>query len=161
MKLQNAMACGASLLFAIALNFDGVYAFLAGLFLAFWLELSYRWRDMKGIDTMKISEMITEIVQEAESKFGISQHRNDNIGVWMWMDLGSDSYDEPIWWVGLERPSQRQLNMGSVVAEHIDSVKLNETRYGFTTSASSLMEALRFLQEKVDNAYEEDFQPEV
>lgn len=97
---------------------------------------------------MKISELIADIICEAELKFGVLDtsdsariHPNETISVWIFYA----DFDE--WQVGLERPSQNQLDRG--VVEDCTSCKLAEFKVAFYTMAPTLLGALRALQYKV------------
>jgi len=101
---------------------------------------------------MKISDLVQDIVREAESKFGISNHPQDTIGVWMYP--AESNFGDPEWQVGLERPTKRCLDYG--VAE-FGTVKLGEVRFGLSTKGSTLLEALNNLLDLVYEAGYFDF----
>jgi hypothetical protein len=99
---------------------------------------------------MKVSELIQEIVEAAESKFGVSDHNNDCISV----DIYVSPYE---WQVSLARPTQRQLDSGEIVTELDYTIKCWEAKYNFHSHGETLMQALYALLEKVLDASREDF----
>jgi hypothetical protein len=102
---------------------------------------------------MKVSDLIQEIVKLAEDKFGVSKHGNDVISVYINSQPGWN------WEVGLERPSQRQLDSGEV--DDVESIKLWEVRNAFDTEHKTLVGALKLLRQKVQDANSWDFTSEV
>jgi len=104
---------------------------------------------------MKISDLISEIVVDAEWKFGIldedgnREHLNDCISVWIFYDTDN------AWQVGLERPSKEQLECGEV--HDCRTMKSSVSRLAFYTEGTTLLKALRGLQQKVNDAHETDF----
>jgi len=104
---------------------------------------------------MKISELIKEIVDVAESKFDAQSrqyngHVNDCISVWIYYVSILD-----MWQVGLERPSKEQLECGEI--ENWETVKSCVNRVAFYSEANSLLEALYILQDKINDADDMEF----
>lgn len=101
---------------------------------------------------MKISDLIGDIVSEAEIKFGISGHMNDSISVFIWTNWDEEGV---YFQVGLERPTRRQLDSGEV--EAVDTIKVSEKNTAFRTSHPSLLKALLILRDKIDEVNPEDW----
>ena len=99
---------------------------------------------------MKVSELVQDIVSEAELKFGHSEHCNDCINVGIYYS------PEGTWQVWLDRPTQRQLDNGEV--SEANTIKVSEYRCEFFQQAQDLVTALLQLQEAVDMADSWDFQ---
>lgn len=94
---------------------------------------------------MKISEIIKEIIAEAEGKFELTSHLNDCISVSIYFS-GAD------WHVGLQQPTQRQLDNGEIVQSKLGTVKQYEYKTAFSAHGLTLVEALRNLQNIVEDA---------
>jgi hypothetical protein len=95
---------------------------------------------------MKISQLIQDIIIDAESRFGTSDHNNDCINVAIYhTDAGT-------WQVWLTRPSQTQLDRGEVVTQKVHTSKVSEDLQAFWTEKDSLLDALLDLQDFVDQA---------
>jgi hypothetical protein len=93
---------------------------------------------------MKISELIKQIIDEAERKFELTDHLNDCISVSVYF-TGAD------WHVGLQQPTQRQLDNGEIVESRLDTVKQYEYKTAFSAHGLTLVEALRNLQDLVND----------
>ncbi len=110
---------------------------------------------------MKVSELMEEIIEVAEEKFGVSEHINDGIVVNVFYhaaNADSDAGEDYVWSVALSRPTQNQLDRGETECEYIHTVKLEETRIDFHSNGKSLMVALRHLLDQVLDANKWDFQ---
>jgi hypothetical protein len=103
---------------------------------------------------MKVSELIQEIVETAECKFGIGNHENDCISVFIYPAFNEWTNE---WQVCLSRPTQRQLDSGEVKVADNNTIKISEDRCGCHASAETLMGALYALFENVLDATREDF----
>ena len=87
---------------------------------------------------MKVSELIKNIVETAEERFGVSDsHTNDCITV----DIYYSSHFG--WQVDLLRPTQHQLDCGKFPDEaDVASVKVWESTCAFHTEADTLVRAI-------------------
>ena len=103
---------------------------------------------------MFISELMQDIINAAEDKFGFQPHTNDGISIDIFYDR-QKSGEYGAWQVRLVRPTKRTLNNG--VIEDIGSCKITEDNLAFYTEGSTLKQALRDLQQKVWDATPEDW----
>ena len=92
---------------------------------------------------MKVSELIAEIIVEAEAKYGISNHNNDGIHVGIF-------YAADTWQVWISRPTQNQLDRGEVPTSDINTVKVSEEEVRFMSKDTNLVRALLQLREAVE-----------
>lgn len=92
---------------------------------------------------MKVSELISEIVSAAENIFGITNHLNDCVGVYIWYAPNGT------WQVSLERPTRAQLDQGEV--ENPETAKLWESNYTMSCQDDSLVGALLALRDRLYN----------
>jgi hypothetical protein len=103
---------------------------------------------------MKVSQLISDIISEAEHKFGLTNsegeyfHINGCISIWLFPDGNT-------WQVGLQRPTQRMLDFGEI--ENGSTTRVTENRVAFYTQKDTLLKALQALQDKVSSAAEWDF----
>ncbi len=100
---------------------------------------------------MKVSELIQDIINTVDEKFGYSDHINDCPAV------SITPNGDGTWVVCLERPTQRGLDSGQVPHNLCHTIKVWEMRYAFWTEADTLVQALLALQDKVEAAEEYDF----
>jgi hypothetical protein len=100
---------------------------------------------------MKVSDLINEIVFIAETKFGISDHNNDCIGVVI--------YPTPqgTWNAYLSRPTSRSLDTGEFPRDLCHTVRVAEERCGFNTESDTLLQVLLELRSAVEDADENSF----
>lgn len=105
---------------------------------------------------MKVSQLIRDIVQLAEEKFGVDDgHDNDCISIDVYYNTRND-----MWQAGLYRPTQHQLDCGQFVGrEAMETVKVWENTCGFYTAADTLVLALQDLLAKVNMADDCEFDP--
>jgi hypothetical protein len=96
---------------------------------------------------MKVSDLITDIVEEAEFRFGDStfDHPNDCISVNLFPSGSS-------WQVNLQRPTKRQLENGELTDEALGTPMKYEYCTAFFVECPTLMEALNELFDVVCNA---------
>lgn len=95
---------------------------------------------------MKVSELVAEISEFAEGRFGRTNHLHDCISVGMYPA-------ETGWQVFLERPTQAQLDRGEM--ENFSSVRVFESKISFYSECHpSLVDALLHLRDRLENAYD-------
>lgn len=95
---------------------------------------------------MKISELMKEIIQNANETFERSNHQNDAISI-------GTHFNGSEWEVWLERPSQNQLDRGEVIGEAVTTVKLWETKTAFYNADHNLKDALMYLQDDIELSF--------
>lgn len=100
---------------------------------------------------MRISDLMQDIIDAAEDKFGYEDHNNDGISIAIFHTHGNGGE----WQVSLERPTLPQLENGQV--EDVSTIKTSDSHVGFYTEGTTLLVALRELQQKVTDAYSEDW----
>lgn len=97
---------------------------------------------------MKVSDLITSIVETAEAKFGVSNHNNDCINVGIYIS------QQGKFQVYLERPTHDHLGLGESNCYGLEVAQLLSI---FFTESNSLVGALSKLQAKVLNAEDDEF----
>jgi hypothetical protein len=102
---------------------------------------------------MRISELIQEIVDAAEDKFGYEDDSNDGFTVEIVPHDDAEGYP---WQATLLRPSARQLSYG--VIEDVSTIKNYECELSFHTTGSTLLGVLKELRQKIDDADPYDYQ---
>ena len=91
---------------------------------------------------MKVSTLMRDIVDEAESYFGVSDHTNDCISVGIYL------VPDDTWQAWLERPTQNQLDCGEV--DRFETVKTFENSITcYVEDQPTLVDALLALQSKL------------
>ena len=94
---------------------------------------------------MKISQLIKNIVADADAEYGHSNHINDCISINIFYSLCNGGEFQ----VCLSRPSQRQLDGGEV--DDLSSIKKTENDVWLHTKAPTLLEALTELHQRLAN----------
>ena len=97
------------------------------------------------IITMKVSELVKNIVDIAESTFDTEDQNDDCINVGMY-------YSDDKWFVWLYRSSAREQQRGLVSSNNWHTVRLDEIEIRFYTKGTTITKALEELQNKVYNA---------
>ena len=92
---------------------------------------------------MKLSNLIAEITQLAEEKFGVTGHTNDWIEVTISYAPGTNAQ------VSLMRPSRKQLDCGEV--PNPKTVKVWESNFALYCEGPTLREALLLLKSLVES----------
>lgn len=94
---------------------------------------------------MKVSKLITEIVELAEAEFGHIEHSNDCIAVGIYVDTSDP--DDVTYQAWLQRPTKANLLRGEAVS--INSIKSEECLHALTQESDTLVSALKDLKDAV------------